>query len=160
MCVQVLPRLPRLLAGLQADIDSNVDNLTLILTKLCCMLVRGRGRVRVRIRVRVRLNPNLNPNPNPNPSPNPNPNPSPSPHPIQLLIWHWIACLYFRLLRDAAPADQPALGADVSAEEAGWFREAGVPGWGPAALLSAPHLAQYSYALHWAIAATSQARGR
>ena len=108
---KVLPRLPRLLAGLQADIDSNVDNLTLILTKLCCML---------------------------------------------LLIWHWIACLYFRLFRDAAPADQAALGAEVSAEEAGWFREAGEPGWGPVALLSAPRLAQYGYALHWAIAATSQ----
>ena len=107
VCVQVLPRLPRLLAGLQADIDSNVDNLTLILTKLCCML---------------------------------------------LLIWHWIACLYFRLFRDAAPAEQALWGAD----EAGWFREAEEPGWGPVALISAPYLAQYAYALHWAIAATSQ----
>ena len=110
VCVQVLPRLPRLLAGLQADIDSNVDNLTLILTKLCCMLI---------------------------------------------LIWHWIACLYFRLFRDAAPAE-PAEQALWGADEAGWFREAEEPGWGPAALISAPYLAQYAYALHWAIAATSQ----
>ena len=106
----MLPRLPRLLAGLQADIDSNVDNLTLILTKLCCMLI---------------------------------------------LIWHWIACLYFRLFRDAAPAE-PAEQALWGADEAGWFREAEEPGWGPAALISAPYLAQYAYALHWAIAATSQ----
>ena len=103
----MLPRLPRLLAGLQADIDSNVDDLTLILTKLCCMLI---------------------------------------------LIWHWIACLYFRLFRDAVPAEQALWGAD----ETLWFREAMEPGWGPTALLSAPKLAQYSYALHWAIAATSQ----
>ena len=67
---------------------------------------------------------------------------------VIFLIWHWAACIYFRLYRDAAS------GSGGSADH-GWFTD-GDEGWGPLLLLEAPASAQYAFSLHWAIAASSQ----